>query len=47
LWRRFAHFELRAHLLDFRGLLFKLGHHYLHLVFQLGNARLLFLDFLL
>ena len=29
-WRRFIHFELRAHFLDLRGLLFELGRQNFH-----------------
>jgi hypothetical protein len=45
--RRFAHFQLGAHLLNLRGLLIQLGDHGLNFDLQLIDARLLFLNFLL
>ena len=44
---RFAHFNLRAHLLDLRGLLFELGHENLYLSLLLGDLFLLMGDLLL
>ena len=45
LWRRFAHFELRAHLLDLRGLLFHHGRETLNSIFQSRDPLLLIAGF--
>ena len=44
--RRLAHFELGAHLLDLRGLLFELRGQNFHSFLLLGDGGLQFLDFL-
>ncbi len=44
--RGFSYFELGAHFLDLRGLLFELRNHRLHFTLQFTNACLLLLDLL-